>query len=448
MPDPIAHYHDLLAAGATAADTQADLDRMQRAGGLTFGDRPACTVLRPRFLARDQFRFVARQSGVLAGAFRAAHDRAVADPAFRAQFRLHDWEEGLLGIDPGFPDPSPTGRLDAFFDGRQSLRFTEFNAETPAGAGYADALAEVFQALPVFARFGRDFHTHPVPCRPGVWQALSAAYRAWAGPNPAAPRVAILDWREVPTVGEFEIFDRYFRSLGVESRILDPRDCTFAGGKLTCGDYHITLIYKRVLISELVERCGLDGPVVRAARAGAVCLVNPFRCKILFKKASLAVVGDERNAGLLTADQSAAVAAHVPWTRVVEDRRTAFGGGEIDLVPFVLANRDRLVLKPNDEYGGRGIVLGWAASQSVWEQAVTAALAEPFVVQERIGLPTEAFPTAAGGNLVVADRMVDTNPYVSNGGVSGVLTRISTDELVNVTAGGGSTVPTFVVEPR
>jgi hypothetical protein len=29
-----------------------------------------------------------------------------------------------------------------------------------------------------------------------------------------------------------------------------------------------------------------------------------------------------------------------------------------------------------------------------------------------------------------------------------MLTRISTDALVNVTAGGGSTVPTFLVEPR
>jgi hypothetical protein len=32
--------------------------------------------------------------------------------------------------------------------------------------------------------------------------------------------------------------------------------------------------------------------------------------------------------------------------------------------------------------------------------------------------------------------------------VDGCLTRLSTDALVNVTAGGGSTVPSFVVAPR
>ena len=51
--------------------------------------------------------------------------------------------------------------------------------------------------------------------------------------------------------------------------------------------------------------------------------------------------------------------------------------------------------------------------------------------------------------MQVADRMLDTNPYVAFGTtVHGCLTRISTDELVNVTAGGGSTVPTFLLEGR
>ena len=45
--------------------------------------------------------------------------------------------------------------------------------------------------------------------------------------------------------------------------------------------------------------------------------------------------------------------------------------------------------------------------------------------------------------------MLDTNPYVAFGSyVHGCLTRVSTDELVNVTAGGGSTVPTFLIEER
>jgi hypothetical protein len=36
----------------------------------------------------------------------------------------------------------------------------------------------------------------------------------------------------------------------------------------------------------------------------------------------------------------------------VEDRHTIFEGKTVDLPEFIRAHRERLVLKPNDEYGG------------------------------------------------------------------------------------------------
>ncbi len=32
------------------------------------------------------------------------------------------------------------------------------------------------------------------------------------------------------------------------------------------------------------------------------------------------------------------------------------------------SNREQLVLKPNDEYGGKGIVLGWEVDDAEWER--------------------------------------------------------------------------------
>ena len=53
------------------------------------------------------------------------------------------------------------------------------------------------------------------------------------------------------------------------------------------------------------------------------------------------------------------------------------------------------------------------------------------------------------GKVVLADRIVDTAPFCFDGSFAeGCLTRVSTASLVNVTAGGGSTVPTLVIEPR
>lgn len=449
LRDAIDFYHSLL-TDELGAECGAQLDRELLARGLYFGDRPLCTVIRPRFLAPAQYRFTQERAVTLLGAFATAHAAALARPDVRRQFRLHDWEEQLVERDPMRAAPSPTARLDAFLvSAEHGLRFTEYNAETPAGAGYNDALTSVFDALPVMRSFLRRYQLRPLPVRHHTMHALLAAYERWGRGGGAPPRVAILDWREVPTYSEFVLFERFFREHGVECVIADPREVEYRGGKLMAGDVHVTLVYKRVLISELVERCGVDHGVVQAVADGAVCMVNSFACKILHKKASLAVLSDERNEALYTEAEREAIAQHVPWTRVVEERTTSHRGATVDLLPYVRDNRERLVLKPNDEYGGRGIVLGWEATDAAWGEALAAAAAEPYIVQERITLPTAPYPSVADGRVVVADRMLDTAPYVFDGRyVDGCLTRLGTTGLLNVTAGGGSNVPTYLIERR
>jgi hypothetical protein len=444
----IARYHDGL-SDEVAAASQEMLARRLRAEGLYFGERPLCGVLRPRFLSGAQYRHIVRTSELIVRAMERVRVAAMADDALRAQFRLHDWEERLVHADPRLPVASPVSRLDAFFaPGTAGLQYTEYNAETPAGAAYNDVMARVFLDLPAMGAFRRSHVAVPLPAAAGQVQALLDGYRHWRGVR-EVPAVCILDWREVPTYSEFELYQRHLEAAGVPAFIGDPREAEYANGVLTVGGRRVTLIYKRVLLDELVDRCGLESPVVRAVQDGAVCMINPFRCKLLHKKASLAVVGDERHQHLLPADERAAVAAHVPWTRVVEERRTEHAGQPVDLVPYIADRRERFVLKPNDDYGGAGIVLGWTVTDSEWQAALRTALGEPYVVQERITLPTAAYPAWVDGRLHVGERMEDTAPFVVNGQVvDGCLSRIATDPLLNVTAGGGSSIPSFLVEAR
>jgi uncharacterized circularly permuted ATP-grasp superfamily protein len=448
LQQAIDDYHKLLTP-EIAADTMEQLEDQQRRRGLFFGERPLCSVLRPRFLTPPQYELLQRGVEVLLGAFDKAYNAAMAEPSILAQFGLEDWEKELIQHDPGFPDASPVSRLDAFFvHERGGLRFTEYNAETPAAASYNDVLAEVFYGLPVMREFLKRYEVRTQPSRHNVLHSLLDAYGQWSGRR-ERPRIAILDWREVPTYSEFVISAEYFRSQGFECVIADPRDVEYRGGKLIADGHPVDLIYKRVLISELVERGGMDHPIVRAVVDGAVCMVNPFRCKILHKKASLAVLSDERNVHLFDKHELEAISSYIPWTRVVEERRTMHGDETVDLIPFMHAERERLVLKPNDEYGGEGIMLGWQVGDEEWEGAVQQALEGPWVVQERIEIPHEPYPSMVDGDLRIADRILDTAPFVFHGKyMDGCLTRLSTEALVNVTAGGGSSLATFVVVPR
>ena len=448
LRDGIDEYHELL-TDELAGESQRQLDDQLRARGLYFGSRALCSVLRPRFLSPQQYRFLQQRAGVVLRAFRKAHRAALADDSILDQFGLLDWERSLAHIDAGFRDASPVSRLDAFFVAEAGgMRFTEYNAETPAGGAYNDVLSEVFFGLPVMREYMRRWDLRPLPARHNVLHALLDAYAQFSG-GYTLPRVAIVDWSDVPTRSEFLLFQDYFQRQGLECVIVDPADVAYDGQHLSGGGGRIDLVYKRVLLTELVDRGGINHPIFRAVRDRRVCMVNPPSCKILHKKASLAVLSDERNAHLFDEEERQAIGYSIPWTRLVAERNTTVGGSNIDLLPYIAEHKDQLVLKPNDEYGGKGIVIGWEVDDAAWKSAIATALAEPYIVQQRIALPTEAYPSLVDGKVIVAERMVDTAPYVAYGDhVDGCLTRLATAALLNVTAGGGSQTPTFIAERR
>jgi uncharacterized circularly permuted ATP-grasp superfamily protein len=290
-------------------------------------------------------------------------------------------------------------------------------------------------------KFRAKFPCQVIPTR---GRQLAAMLRAHRSRSESAPAIAIVDWRGLPTLTEFEMFQRYFESRGVPTVICAPEDLTYSRGSLRANGKAINLVYRRVLTSELLAKDDVSRPLVRAYLEGAVTVVNSFRAKLLHKKMSLALLSDDRYDRLYTAPQRVAIAKHIPWTRKVREGHTTYAGKVIDLGDFIIAHRTQLVLKPNDEYGGKGVVLGWTIDQHEWEQSFLTALESSYVVQERVPIPRYPFPVVLGRTHFL-DLSIDHNPYLFWGGVSGCLARVSSSALLNVTAGAGSVVPTYVV---
>ena len=178
-------------------------------------------------------------------------------------------------------------------------------------------------------------------------------------------------------------------------------------------------------------------------------MVNSFRSKLIHKKALFAVLTDNRYAPLFSQAEVAAIRAHVPWTRIVRDEQSDYQNEQIDLLEFVRRNSERLVLKPNDDYGGHGITIGWNVDQSEWEAAIDKAQANgDYLVQERVPTARETFPAlTAGGRIEFAEQLVDLDPLLFNGKVGSAFTRLSYTELANVSSGGGM-VPTYIVSEK
>jgi uncharacterized circularly permuted ATP-grasp superfamily protein len=365
-----------------------------------------------------------------------------------AQLALSPEEERLARIPCGYGMASTASRLDAFLL-PDSLQFAEYNAESPAGAGYSEMLAELFRELPLMERFREHYQARKYSSMSMLLAALLESYREWGGKT-LLPVIAIVDWREVPTWSEFEILQAHFEKEGVPTIICDPRDLVFERGKLSADGRGIDLLYRRVLINDIVARPAECDALVQAYASGAVCMANALSCKIPHKKAFFAVLTDERNDALFSAEERALIRRHIPWTRLLAHTKTTRDGETFGLLEYVRAHRNELVLKPNDEYGGTGVNLGWEMDQSQWDGAINRALADParaWVVQERIQVRREVFPMQTTNGVEMRDMLVDFAPYLFRGRMAGFLTRLSATGLANVTSGGGQ-VPAFIVTPH
>ena len=104
----------------------------------------------------------------------------------------------------------------------ESLKFTEYNGESPAGAGYSESLSDIFRRLPVMEEFKKRFEVHSYPLSAKLLDALVTTYVDWGGKS-KRPQIAIVDWKEVPTWSEFEILKDRFERLGIPVELADPQ---------------------------------------------------------------------------------------------------------------------------------------------------------------------------------------------------------------------------------
>jgi hypothetical protein len=380
---------------------------------------------------------ISRAAGYISSAFEKLTLAALADDALLDLVLLTEKERRWARLETGYSTVSVNSRLDTFLSD-EGFRFLEFNAENPAGIGDQISLEELFRPIPGVRGFlSRHRHYFPKP-HEALIRALDSTYREFGGRR-QTPSIAIVDWAEVATRSEFYILQEYFESNGYPTRICDPEELEFDGKVLRHHDFEIDIFFKRVIIHEFLERYDETHPLFAAIEKGAVCMANSFRSKIPHKKSSFAMLSDHRFHKLFTRHELDAIERHIPWTRRVEAATIDYAGAEVDLIDLVRTKRDRFVLKPNDEYGGKGIFVGWECDQSVWDGAIESALLGEYVVQERVPVKQTEIPACFDAEAVRESLLVDFDPFLFCGRVEGGLVRLSSRSLVNITQGGGET---------
>ncbi len=406
------------------------------------------TLLKPNFISPGQSELLMRGVELMSRALTKFIALYYTDNRVKEIMGFTEREMELFRIEPGYSNPLVVSRLDAFL-ANKSLKFLEFNCDSPAGIAYADILEEGFRELFRSYPFLEKYQIHYARRQDILLKSLLECYREFRVSHrnlPEKPVIAIVDWSDVSTYSEFELHQKYFNSFGLETVIASPRDFVIRNGKAIAGGQVVHLVYKRVITRELVSRWEETGTFVEAVRAGLVCCCNSFRSFIVGNKKVLSVITDPRFSSVFTVNELQLIKKTIPWTEVLADKRVKYYGREVELKSFIPDNKDGLVLKPSNKYGGKDVYIGRETTQAVWEEIMNTHLEDQiWIVQKYVDIPTDEFPEISD-TVNFKSKYVNINPYAISGKYSGTITRVSDSQVINVSAGGGL-VPTLKTSP-
>ena len=424
--------------GTLDAETFTRLFNEQRELGLVYGERPICQFLRPFMMSRSRYAEISRAAETLAEAFERLAAHALQDESVMDELGLTESERRMAQYEPGYKALCVTSRFDTYLTD-EGFQFLEYNAESPAGVVDQLLFEKIFFDLPHIREFLERHDNWRARPHARLLEALTEAYREWGG-SVERPQIGIIDWEGVSTENEFRVLKDYFETENHSAIIADPREVTYDGETVSARGFRIDILYKRVIIHEFLEKYDETHPIARAYIDGRLCMVNSFRSKIAHKKAGFAALQDSGYESLFTPEQLDVIRRYTPFTRRVRRGRVAFHGDEIELTDLIRRERERFVLKPNDEYGGRGVRVGWETSATEWDELIEMALKEDlYIVQERAPVRKVGMPVFSTGRLTWEEMTVDFDPFLFNNKVHGGLARMSATALSNVSSGGGET---------
>jgi uncharacterized circularly permuted ATP-grasp superfamily protein len=181
----------------------------------------------------------------------------------------------------------------------------------------------------------------------------------------------------------------------------------------------------------------LVAPFLRALRHGDVVVVNPLRSRLAGNKGVLEILTSQAFERFFTPAENQAKLRLLPWSRLLQERRTDYLGREIDLLPFIASRPEKFVLKPGGAFGGQGVVLGPFCDKQQWVARLDEAVNQQGVVQEYVPAYQHVTMLTEGAEIVEQKKYLTLGAFAIRGEYAGCIGRVSEDPVVNVARGGG-----------
>lgn len=413
--------------------------RMER-GHMLYDDGPVRYSAVPILFWPQHWDLMSRTASALHGVLKTLVRLYHASDVVRGIVDLHPTLDELIRSRPPAADPLPVMRSDALWDGA-AYRFVEFNTDSSAGMNDLTELEDYLLETPTCQELAKRWPLARVRLNLTLRATMHSCYRAWDGNHGAPPGMALVDWKGVDSEPEFRGLCEAFAQGGLPTIIADPSDLEIMNGVLHARGQPVNMLYKRVLAFELLDRPDASRVLFEAYRRNLCCQVGSFEGEIAYTKLSLAALTDPRVLPMLSLAEAAFVTRHIPWTRRLAEGKTDSAGKVVDLLPHLLAHRERYVIKPSNQYAGRRVTIGFDVDAATWETALRDALGRQSVVQEVVDIP-EVDALFVGEAMTWTRLKFSVGKYILGGRFAGVYIRGAPGPVINVNM-SGATIPTF-----
>jgi uncharacterized circularly permuted ATP-grasp superfamily protein len=359
--------------------------------------------------------------------------RIVKDKIFPAEVlsQSRNFREQCRGIQPTHGVWAHICGSDLVRDADGSFYVLEDNLRVPSGVSYMLENRQVTKR--VFPELFENYSIQPVDEYPSQLFDMLASL----SPRPLDyPEVVVL----TPGIYNSAYFEHAYlaQRMGAElvegaDLVVCDDDCVYM--RTIDGLERVDVIYRRIddlfLDPEAFNpdsMLGVPG-VMRAWRAGNVALVNAPGAGVADDKVVYAFVPKMIRYYL----DEEPILSNVPTYLCMDDKERE----------HVLANLDQLVVKPANESGGYGMIIGPHATPTQLEEFAELIKRDPrnYIAQPTLKLSTS--PTLCDGHL--EPRHLDLRPFVLQGVrtdvTAGGLTRVALRKgslVVNSSQGGGS----------
>jgi hypothetical protein len=396
---------------------------------------PIPLVAEPEVVDRERLAWLAAESrAILSGSVKLARALLARGDPRDVDALLGPFEgleaEAMSRLFSEAPCPAVVSRVDFLPPGDGGLpRALELNATIPAMPAYADLAAHAWLRAAARARGFSPRQERDLLARTGshmesLRETLVAFYR-WRGGSRERPSIAIVARPGDAQIGELGRLAAHFRQMGHVVEVLVPDDA---------DPGRHDLLYRHVW----AHRTPPASPFARALREPSRWpLANPvngmLEAKALFARLSQAAEDRSLSDAAALDEGELAAARRLPWTRMHSE----------SLVPRLLAERERFVLKRSWDYGGKSVHLGAETEPAAWERVVREAAADRrgggFVAQERVFAvrrpatritPSGPEPGSLYRDISTYGGLLPVHP-------SGSVVRAAASPIVNILGGGG-----------